>query len=116
MRDALKYWVATRDCFEYWFLTMNNKLWNSLSAEDQAILTSCADKVMGDQAIAAEKDEADFKKKLEEAGVKVYEVTQDEWAEGAKVVREKAWPRIQEELLGSILMEKVKAHATKISQ
>lgn len=116
MRDALKYWVATRDCFEYWFLTMNNKLWESLSPEDQAILTSCADKVMSDQAIAAEKDEADFKRKLEEAGVKVYEVTQEEWEEGAKVVREKAWPRIQEELLGSILMEKVKAHATKISK
>lgn len=116
MRDALKSWVATRDCFEYWFLTMNNKLWNSLSAEDQAILTSCADKVMSDQALAAEKDEEDFKKKLEAAGVKVYEVTQQEWEEGAKVVRAKAWPRIQEELLGSILMEKIKAHATKIAE
>ncbi|MGD9227960.1 MAG: TRAP transporter substrate-binding protein DctP [Desulfobacterales bacterium] len=116
MRDALKSWVATRDCFEYWFLTMNNKLWNSLSAEDQAILTSCADKVMSDQALAAEKDEEDFKRKLEAAGVKVYEVTQQEWEEGAKIVRAKAWPKIQEELLGSVLMEKVKAHATKIAE
>jgi TRAP-type C4-dicarboxylate transport system substrate-binding protein len=116
MRDALKSWVATRDCFEYWFLTMNNKLWNSLSAEDKAILTSCADKVMSDQALAAEKDEKEFKRKLEEAGVKVYEVTQQEWEEGAKVVRAKAWPKIQEELLGSVLMEKVKAHATKIAE
>ena len=116
MRDALKYWVATRDCFEYWFLTINNKLWNSLSAEDKAILTSCADKVMSDQALAAEKDEKEFKRKLEAAGVKVYEVTQQEWEEGAKVVRAKAWPKIQEELLGSVLMEKVKAHATKIAE
>lgn len=116
MRDALNYWVATRDCFEYWFLTMNNKLWNSISPEDQAILTACADKVMGDQALAAEKDEEEFKRKLEADGVKVYEVTQQEWEEGAKVVREKAWPKIQDELLGSILMERVKAHATKISE
>ena len=116
MRDALKYWVATRDCFEYWFLTMNNKLWNSLSKEDQALLTGCADKVMSDQALAAEKDEEDFKRKLEAAGVKVYEVTQQEWEEGAKAVRAKAWPKIQEELLGSILMEKIKARATKISE
>ena len=64
--------------------------------------------------MAAEKDEADYKKKLEEAGVKVYEVTDQEWKTCAKIVREKAWPKIQEELLGSVLMEKIKQHATKI--
>jgi TRAP-type C4-dicarboxylate transport system substrate-binding protein len=115
MRDALKYWVATRDAFEYWFLTVNKKLWDGLPKEDKALLTEAADKVMSDQAVAAEKDETEFKKKLEAGGVKVYEVTQAEWAESAKVVREKAWPRIQDELLGSILMKKVQAHATKIA-
>jgi TRAP-type transport system periplasmic protein len=114
MRDALSYWVATRDCFEYWFLTMNKKLWDSLSDEDKALLSSAADKVMSDQALAAEKDENEFKQKLIDAGVKVYEVSDEEWQTGAKQVREKAWPVIQEELLGSLLMEKVKAHATKI--
>jgi TRAP-type C4-dicarboxylate transport system substrate-binding protein len=116
MRDAIKNWVATRDCFEYWFLTMNNELWNSLSPQDQAMLTSAADKVMNDQALAAERDEAEFKKKLESEGVKVYEVSQAEWETAAKVVREKAWPVIQEELIGSILMEKVKAHATPVAK
>jgi TRAP-type C4-dicarboxylate transport system substrate-binding protein len=116
MRDALSYWVATRDAFEYWFLTINKNLWDGLSKEDQAILTEAADKVMSDQAVAAEKDENDFKKKLEDAGVKVYEVSQQEWEESGKVVREKAWPTIQEELLGSILMQKVKAQATKIPE
>jgi len=116
MRDALSYWVATRDCFEYWFLTMNKDLWDSLSPEDQAVLSGAADKVMDDQALAAEKDENDFKQKLIDAGVKVYEVNDEEWTAGAKLVREKAWPVIQEELLGSVLMEKVKAHATKIPE
>jgi len=116
MRDALKYWVATRDAFEYWFLTMNKELWESLSSEDQALLQSAADKVMSEQAIAAEKDETEFKNKLEAAGVKVYEITQEEWETSAKVVREKAWPTIQQELLGSILMKKIKKYATKISK
>lgn len=116
MRDALSYWVATRDCFEYWFLTMNKKLWDSLSDEDKAILSGAADKVMSDQALAAEKDENEFKQKLIDAGVKVYEVNDQEWQAGAKMVRAKAWPVIQEELLGSVLMEKVKAHATKIPE
>ncbi|MBN1829249.1 MAG: TRAP transporter substrate-binding protein DctP [Deltaproteobacteria bacterium] len=116
MRDALNYFVATRDAFEYWFLTVNKGLWDKLSKEDKAILTAAADKVMDDQAVAAEKDEMEFKKKLEDAGVKVYEVSQAEWEAGAKAVREKAWPKIEAELLGSLLMEKVKAHATKISK
>jgi len=116
MRDALSYWVATRDCFEYWFLTMNKKLWDSLSKEDKAILSSAADKVMADQALAAEKDEVEFKKKLTDAGVKVYEVNDQEWKTAAKLVRAKAWPIIQEELLGSVLMDKIKAHATKIAE
>jgi TRAP-type C4-dicarboxylate transport system substrate-binding protein len=114
MRDALKYWVATRDCFEYWFLTINKKLWQSLSAKEKALLSAAADQVMNEQALAAEKDEKEFKQKLVSAGVKVYEVSDQEWVEGAKLVRSKAWPKIQEELLGSILMEKIKAHATKI--
>ncbi|MGD8561586.1 MAG: TRAP transporter substrate-binding protein DctP [Desulfarculaceae bacterium] len=114
MRDALKYWVATRDCFEYWFLTINKKLWQSLSPKEKALLSAAADQVMNEQALAAEKDEKEFKQKLVSAGVKVYEVSDQEWVEGAKLVRSKAWPKIQEELLGSILMEKIKAHATKI--
>lgn len=116
MRDALAYWVATRDCFEYWFLTINNDLWKSISPEDQQLLTEAADKVMSDQAKAAEEDENEFKKKLEAAGVKVYEVSQQEWETSAKIVRKEAWPKIQEELLGSVLMEKVKSHATPIAQ
>ena len=116
MRDALNYWVASRDAFEYWFLTMNKDLWDKLAQEDKKILSDAADKVMNDQALAAEKDENEFKRKLEAAGVKVYEVTQEEWEMAAKVVRGQAWPTIQEELLGSILMEKVKKHATKIPE
>jgi len=69
---------------------------------------------MSDQAIAAEKDEENFKRKLQASGVKVYELSQQEWEQSAKVVREKAWPKIQEELIGSILMDKIKVHATKI--
>jgi len=116
MRDALSYWVATRDCFEYWFLTINKKLWDSLSDEDQKLLSSAADQVMNEQALDAEKDEQKFKQKLVGAGVQVYEVNDQEWQTAAKMVREKAWPVIQEELLGSVLMEKVKAHATKIPE
>jgi TRAP-type C4-dicarboxylate transport system substrate-binding protein len=116
MRDALNYWLASRDAFEYWFLTINKKLWDGLSKEDKAILSAAADKVMDEQALAAEKDETEFKKKLEAAGVKVYEVSQQEWETSAKAVREKAWPKIESDLLGSVLMERVKAHATKISK
>ncbi len=116
MRDALSHWVATRDAFEYWFLTINKKLWDGLSAADKAMLSEVADIVMKEQAIAAEKDENEFKKKLEAAGVKVYEVSQQEWEESAKVVREKAWPKIENDLLGSLLMQKIKAHATKLSK
>jgi TRAP-type C4-dicarboxylate transport system substrate-binding protein len=116
MRDALKYWVASRDAFEYWFLSMNRKLWDSLSADDKKILMKAADQVMAEQAKAAEKDETEFKKKLTDAGVQVIEVTQAEWEASAKAVRTKAWPKIESELLGKILMDKVKVHATKISQ
>jgi TRAP-type transport system periplasmic protein len=116
MRDALSYWLASRDAFEYWFLTINKKLWDGLSKEDKALLSAAADTVMDEQALAAEKDETEFKKKLEAAGVKVYEVSQQEWETSAKAVREKAWPKIESDLLGSLLMQKVKAHATKISK
>ena len=116
MRDAIKTYVATRDAFEYWFLTINKKLWEGLSPEDQAILTACADKVMADQAVAAETDEKAFMDKLEKAGVKVYQVSDEEWQTSARACREKAWPVIEKELLGADLMNRVKQYATPISR
>ncbi|MFK5953714.1 MAG: TRAP transporter substrate-binding protein DctP [Desulfobacterium sp.] len=116
MRDAINTYVATRDAFEYWFLTMNKELWDSLSPEDQAILTASADKVMADQAVAAEQDEKDFMDKLTKAGVKVYEVSDQEWNISAKICREKAWPIIEKELLGTDLMNKITKYATVIPQ
>ena len=116
MRDAIDTYVLTKDAFEYWFLTMNKDLWDSLSAEDQALLTDSADMVMAEQAVAAEQDEKAFMEKLTAAGIKVYEVSDKEWEISASVVRENAWPVIEKELLGSELMSKIKQHATPISQ
>ncbi|HLR77963.1 MAG TPA: TRAP transporter substrate-binding protein DctP [Burkholderiaceae bacterium] len=108
MRDALSYWVNTRDAFEYWFLTVNAKAWDSLSAEDQQILQEAANEVMQEQALQAEKDEQEFKDKLVEAGLGVYEVTQEEWEQSARIVREQVWPVIEKELLGPELMQRVR--------
>lgn len=108
MRDALSYWVNTRDAFEYWFLTVNSKKWESLSKDNQKLLQSAADDVMREQALQAENDEQEFKDKLVAAGVDVYELTQEEWTESAKIVREKVWPIIEKELLGTELMDKVR--------
>jgi TRAP-type transport system periplasmic protein len=116
MRDAIDTFVLTKDAFEYWFLTMNKELWDSLSADDQAILTASADAVMAEQAVAAEQDEKDFMEKLTAAGVKVYEVSDAEWQISAKAVRKNAWPVIENELLGSELMGKITQYATPISQ
>lgn len=114
MRDALKSFVLTRDAFEYWFLTVNKGLWDKLSKEDQALMLTAADKVMADQALAAEKDELEFMEKLKAAGITVQTVSKEEWKEAARIVRTEAWPKIEKELLGPELMTKVKAHATKI--
>lgn len=109
MRDALSYWVNTRDAFEYWFLTVNAKKWESLPKETQEMLQTAANEVMEQQALQAEQDEQEFKDKLVAAGVDVYEVTQEEWTQSAKIVREKVWPTIEKELLGAELMEKVRS-------
>lgn len=114
MRDALKSFVLTKDAFEYWFLTMNKGLWDKLSKEDQAILLQSADKVMADQALAAEKDELEFMEKLKAAGITVQQVNSAQWKESARTVRSQAWPKIEAELLGPELMGKVKAQATKV--
>lgn len=114
MRDAIRSFVLSRDAFEYWFLTMNLDLWNKLSKEDQAILLKAADTVMADQARDAEQDELEFLQKMRDAGINVHISTREEWMEAAKVVREQAWPKIESELLGPELMEKVRKYATKL--
>ena len=114
MRDAIDYWVNTRDAFEYWFLTINRKTWDGLADADKTLLQEVADTVMAEQAKAAESDEQGFISKLKAAGVKVFEVNDAEWAMSARIIREKVWPKLEEEMIGSVLMNRIRANAPAI--
>ncbi len=116
MRDALDYWVETRDNFEYWFLTVNAAKWKALSSEDQALLQEVANEVMNEQAMQAEQDELKFKQQLIDAGIDVHELTQDEWEQSARIVRDEVWPIIEKELLGVELMQTVRDNVPSLSK
>ena len=114
MRDALDYWVGTRDNFEYWFLTVNADKWEALSSDDQEMLQEVANEVLAEQAEQAEQDEEEFKQKLADAGLGVHDLTQEEWEQSARIVRDEVWPIIEKELLGEELMKTVRDNVPEL--
>ena len=106
MRDALKYFVFSRDSFEVWPIIINLDLWNSVAPEDQAIFQEVTDEVINwtwEQAVA---DEQHWVEMLEDYGMGVIYLTDEEWETFANRARSAEWPYFRE-LVGDEIMDSI---------
>lgn len=96
-RDVTKYYLPVNDHFEMWFLYMNRDLWDSLSDEQKKAIQDASAKFEEMRYEVAEKDQKSYEEKLAEAGIKVYEFSQEELSAMAKKAREEVWPKLKDE-------------------
>lgn len=97
LKDVTKYIIPCNTHFETQWLTINKDLWNSISAEDQAVFEKAA-KEMEAKAFEIGPNNTDsYLKQFEEIGVTVYDMTgvQEKYDQ---IIREKVLPGVRDNL------------------
>lgn len=95
-RDVIKYYIPANTHFEQWFLIMNAELWDELSDDDKKIVSE-AGKAFEERRISMmEAETVEQEKKLEEYGIKILRLSDEELNVIAQKVREKVWPVVRE--------------------
>ena len=98
MADLVKYYLPINDHFEQWYLYINTEKFESLTAEQQEAIQTAAIHMQDARWEVAEAETADYEQKLADGGTIVVEYTDEQLAEFAEVVREAAWPVVEEEV------------------
>lgn len=112
-RDQLDYYVRSKHFFMTGVLSMNADSFDALSEKHQKIVASAAREVMQQQFTAAKSQDQFYVKKAEEAGMKYFELSDEQIKEFARAAREKVWPLMDKEI-GSEIMDNIRANATKL--
>ncbi len=95
-RDVIKFYIPANTHFEEWFLCMNAELWESLSENDKKIVQDAALALEERRVAMAEAETAEQEKKLEDYGIKVIRLTDENLAANAKNAKNKVWPAVRE--------------------
>ncbi|MCF7936197.1 MAG: TRAP transporter substrate-binding protein DctP [Synergistales bacterium] len=106
-RDLLTEYHAVNDHFEMWWWYMNKDLWESLSEEDQKLLTEMGRKLEEKRWGEAEAAEEENMDKLADEGIKIVTFNQDQLNAMAERVREEVWPEIEKDI-GKEYFDRVK--------
>lgn len=110
-RDTLDYYNRMKQQFITGILSMNAEAWDSLSAEQQAIVTDAAKVVMDEGFANAKSLDAHYVEEAKAAGMEYIEPSDAELKPVAEHVREVVWQKMEEQI-GSEVMDVVRANAT----
>ncbi|MDD4733178.1 MAG: TRAP transporter substrate-binding protein DctP [Desulfovibrio sp.] len=107
-RDVIKYYYQYNVNFEATQYVMNLKKFMSIPEADRKVVEAAFVDEGQQSFLMAESEDQMYRKKLEEAGIKVTMLTTQELEDCAAYVREKAWSRLEKGLTPELL-EGIKA-------
>lgn len=105
-RDVIKYYIPYNCLFDQTAYIINQKLWDSFSEEEQKIFMEAVNKQADKSFADSEAEDLEFQAKLEEAGVEIIEISDEEREALATYIRETTWPKLAE-IYGEDTIEKV---------
>jgi len=109
VRDVIKFWLPYRGHFESLIVIMNQKLLNSLSAEDRNIVLNAAKEQQDARNAEAENFEKVTTDKMKAYGIQVYQFSDAEYKAMADAAVKDVWPAMQS-LIGKALLDAVVAY------
>jgi len=108
-RDIQGVWIQYNDYLEPWWFYMNLELWNTLTEADQKVLLEAAEKqVQGRWDFFLSEDE-EYRKKMEEFGLKIIIPTEEELEAFADAIRKDVWPEL-DQYMGKALVDICREH------
>lgn len=90
-RDLMKCYIAANTHFECWPFTMNLELYNSLSESDRQLLDSKAKELEARRWAKVEADQDKYVDLLEQSGIKVYRLSDQQLQAFTEVGRKASW-------------------------
>lgn len=109
LRDTAKYWLPANTNYEPWFIMINSDAWNSISPEDQAVVSDAAKKLEAKRWVDAPKDMAYWEQELRDQGIKVYELTDEQLDAFQTRIREYVIPKLRNDLGAEFIDEVVES-------
>jgi TRAP-type C4-dicarboxylate transport system substrate-binding protein len=106
-RDVIKYYIPYNCLFDQTAYLMNKKLWETLSEADRKILTDAVNSEADRSFADSISEDLEFQKKLQESGVKIIEISDEDRAALVKHIQETTWPKLAE-IYGAETMEKIR--------
>ena len=111
LRDVTKFYTDVNLLFEPVVLMMNKDLWNKQSPDNQKAIMDAATEALDWGNKQAEEVEEDYFKKMEESGIKVIRLTDEQRAEWKKYGI-KSWDKF-EKIIGKDAMDKIRMHVNQ---
>lgn len=108
LREVTKYYTDVNLLFEPTVLMVNKKLWDKQPADIQTAIQAAADEALDWGNQQAEDVENEYFKKMEESGIKVIRLTDEQRAEW-KEYGIKSWDKF-ETIIGKEAMDKIRSH------
>lgn len=93
-RDVTKSYLPINTHFEMWYLIINKDVFNEMNDDQRAKLETAADKFEATRWENARADQTKNEQLLEKAGATIVPVSEAQIEAHAKIVREKVWPEI----------------------
>jgi len=112
-RDLLDYYVRSKHFFMTGVLSMNQDSFDGLNEAQQKVVADAANEVMMAQFKAAKEQDQHYVAEAEKAGMKYFELSDEQIKEFARAAREKVWPLMDQEV-GSEIMDTIRANATAL--
>lgn len=97
-RDLIKYYIPLRDFAQLWPVMINLQLWRKLTVEQKDILVRAALELEERRYRDFVAQDAEYRRKLQEAGIQVLEVSPETINLFAEEAREKCWPALSEKI------------------
>jgi len=105
--DILHCWIQYNDHFETSGFVCNLNLWNSLSSEDQKIVSDAVSEQANISFKTSEEDENLYMNKLADKGFTVIRLSDAELAKCVAAIQKDVWPKL-ETLVGKQIMDQIR--------
>jgi TRAP-type C4-dicarboxylate transport system substrate-binding protein len=112
-RDTIDFYTHTKQQFNTGILSINQAAWESLSTEHQKIVHDASIIVMEEGFANAQVLDKFYVEKAKAAGITYVELSDEEIAVLAEVVRDKVWP-MMEERIGKTTMDTIRANVREL--
>ena len=94
-RDVIKYYVPYNCLFDQTAYIVGKKVWEKISPEDRKVIVDAVNEQADKSFADSNAEDLEYQKKLEDAGVKILPLSDDEMTAIAEHIRATTWPKLE---------------------